>query len=341
MRFSALGDVAMVVPVVKTLLHNNPDLQLIMLGYVQHAGLFAGISRLEFMGADLKGRHKGFIGIFRIFQMVRKTVQFDAVADLHGVIRSHLLRFLFRLMGKKTAVIDKGRYEKYALTRKENKIFRPLTHTTERYMRVFQQLGFPVAHPELTSEGILSEPPKLYKNRVIPKVQQGDGPLRIGFAPFAKHDLKMYDLDRMKEVIAHYDKAPYELYLFGGTPAEQLIIRDWQKQFSRLFSLPEGASLREEIEFMKTLKLMVSMDSANMHLASLAGIPVLSIWGPTHPFAGFYGYNQDPRMALQLNDLGCRPCSVFGGRSCWRGDHACMQQIDKEMVIQKISDLLY
>ena len=77
------------------------------------------------------------------------------------------------------------------------------------------------------------------------------------------------------------------------------------------------------------------MDSANMHLASMYNVPVLSIWGATHPFAGFMGWGQPEDYVLSI-DLPCRPCSVYGNKPCYRGDHACMQGIDTEKIISKI-----
>ena len=79
---------------------------------------------------------------------------------------------------------------------------------------------------------------------------------------------------------------------------------------------------------MSHLDVMLSMDSANMHLASLTGIPVVSVWGATHPMAGFLGYNQDPENVIQI-DLECRPCSIYGNKPCQRGDYACLQNIMK------------
>jgi ADP-heptose:LPS heptosyltransferase len=87
------------------------------------------------------------------------------------------------------------------------------------------------------------------------------------------------------------------------------------------------------------MDLAVSMDSANMHLASLFGIPVISIWGATHPFTGFNGWNQPPGNAVQI-DLYCRPCSVFGNKPCYRGDHACMQLLPEEMILERIKSLI-
>jgi ADP-heptose:LPS heptosyltransferase len=81
------------------------------------------------------------------------------------------------------------------------------------------------------------------------------------------------------------------------------------------------------------------MDSGNMHLASLYGVPVVSIWGATHPFAGFYGFGQDHSNAVQA-DLYCRPCSVFGNKPCYRGDWACMHMIEPRQVIDKVDDVI-
>ena len=79
---------------------------------------------------------------------------------------------------------------------------------------------------------------------------------------------------------------------------------------------------------------MISMDSANMHLASLVGTRCVSVWGSTHHFAGFLGYGQSVDDVVEVKDLTCRPCSVFGDKPCYRGDWACLQELD----IQKIND---
>ena len=84
---------------------------------------------------------------------------------------------------------------------------------------------------------------------------------------------------------------------------------------------------------------MVSMDSANMHLASLVDIPVVSIWGATHPYCGFKGWRQNDENIIQL-PLTCRPCSVFGDRPCHRGDYLCLNGIKPAIVTDKILSIL-
>ena len=326
MRFSALGDVAMVVPVVKSFLVEHPDKEILLLSNQLYADLFIGIDRLEFLGADLNKTHKGILGIYRMYQLLKKQYQINVVADLHGVLRTFILGFLLKLSGKKIATIDKGRFEKFALTRKGAKIFRPLIHSTERYLNVFEALGFGI-------EKALTELSKnLKQSSVNPK-------LKIGFAPFAKHSAKMYSLDKFKQVVSHFNKMPYKLYFFGGGSAEKRILEEWENFFDHAVKKTTEISLKDELELMKTMNVMVTMDSANMHLASLVDVPVVSVWGATHPYAGFYGFNQNPLNAVQV-DLSCRPCSVFGKEPCWRGDYACMKQITPEMIIAKVEKVL-
>ena len=90
---------------------------------------------------------------------------------------------------------------------------------------------------------------------------------------------------------------------------------------------------------MQHLDVMVSMDSANMHLASLVATPVVSVWGATHPYAGFMGWNQKMDNAVQLN-MRCRPCSIFGNKPCQRGDYACLTAIKPDVIINKVEENL-
>ena len=57
--------------------------------------------------------------------------------------------------------------------------------------------------------------------------------------------------------------------------------------------------MRTELNLMSHLDVMLSMDSANMHLASLVNIPVVSVWGATHPYAGFMVSPQNPLKAQE------------------------------------------
>jgi ADP-heptose:LPS heptosyltransferase len=326
-----MGDVAMTAPVIKNLLQQHPDLHISFVSNAFFAPLFEELERVHFCPADLKGKHKGVAGLYRLFRELKKN-KFDAVIDLHNVLRSQVLRSFFKLTGYKTFIIDKGREEKKALARKEHKVFHQLTSTHQRYADVFRKAGLSVelntAEPVFTKRGLpVSVKSFFNKDKKV-----------IGVAPFAQHKEKMYSLERTKEVVKLLT-ANNIILLFGGGKYEVDILLEWEKEMANVFSIAGKFSFKEELATISNLDLMLSMDSANMHLASLYKVPVVSIWGATHPFAGFYGWGQDEKNIVQI-DLECRPCSVFGNKPCFRGDHACMQWITTDMITQKITDLL-
>lgn len=319
-RFSAMGDVAMTIPVMREVLDANPDLTIIFVTNKNWGALLEGIPRLIFVPADLKGLHKGVPGLYRLFSSLRKSYPaISGVADLHQVLRSRILRTFYRFCGVPVAVIDKGRAGKKLLTRKEGKVLKPLTTTIERYRTVFRELGF--SFSSLAGHGISTG-------------------MQIGIAPFATYKEKTYPIEKMEEVIRQVAaRKDVEVLLFGGGAHEVAQLNALASRIDGVRVVAGKYSLKEELVIISGLKLMVSMDSANMHLASLFGVPVVSVWGATHPYAGFMGYGQQEGNAVQI-DLYCRPCSVFGNKPCYRGDHACMEQLSPELIVEKIWALI-
>jgi ADP-heptose:LPS heptosyltransferase len=334
-RFSALGDVAMTVPVIRLLLQQYPELKITFVSNGFHQPLFNDIDGLEFVTADLKGKHKGIAGLYRLYKELRKHYRFDAVADLHNVLRTQVLRKFFLFSSKPISVIDKGRAEKKALTKKENKVLRQLPLTVERYAAVFQQLGLPVQ----LDQPLKSLPVSIGTDNKFVQLRQ-QGYKVIGIAPFAQHAEKMYPVEKMKELIRLLLKETnVKIFLFGGGKEETVMLQEWEKELPGVESIAGKMHFIKELEYISQLNVMLSMDSANMHLASLYNVPVVSIWGATHPFAGFYGWKQDPDNAAQV-DLFCRPCSVFGNKTCYRGDLACMNELAPETVYSKVLRVL-
>jgi ADP-heptose:LPS heptosyltransferase len=244
-----------------------------------------------------------------------------------------LIRFLFKTAGIKSVAIDKGRKEKKQLTAKTNKKLLPLKSGFQRYADVFTALGLPV---------ILNTVQQTFPKhdlRGAASALFSTDKKNICIAPFAKHREKMYPVDKMKTIIKNLiEKDSHQVFLLGGGKDETKILSAWEKEFPGVINLAGKFPFREELAIISNMDLMISMDSANMHIASLYGVPVVSVWGATHPYAGFYGWGQPESNAVQI-DLYCRPCSVFGNKPCYRGDHACMQLLPEEMIQQKIIEL--
>lgn len=330
-RFSAIGDVAMTIPVLYSFAQRYPDVEVTFVSqpFLQKLFIHAP-ANLHFLPIDTRGSEKSMAGILRFFAKLRKE-QFDCVVDLHDVLRSKVLRTAFRLTGTKVYAIDKGRAEKKALTARDKKSFAPLKSSFERYQDVFRNAGF---NFELTFTSLFQNvKPDLSVITSHFGTKQGKW---IGIAPFAKHAGKIYPLDKMEQVIASlYKRAGVTLFLFGGGKEELDLFQKWREKYPGIQVVGSLLKLDQELILMSQLDAMISMDSANMHFASLVGTPVLSIWGATHPYAGFMGYNQPAERAVQI-ELPCRPCSVFGNKPCFRGDYACLNQISPDLVIEKL-----
>jgi ADP-heptose:LPS heptosyltransferase len=130
------------------------------------------------------------------------------------------------------------------------------------------------------------------------------------------------------------------IFLFGRGEEEEKYFQLWCAQYRQCTWVGKHCEgMYQELILMSHLNVMLSMDSANMHLASLTGIPVVSVWGATHPMGGFLGFNQNADNVIQL-DLECRPCSIYGNKPCQRGDYACLQNIPPERIVERITTLI-
>ena len=335
-RFSALGDVAMTIPVLHSLALQYPDRLISVLSRKAFQPLFAHLpDNVDFIAADLSGEHEGVTGLYRLFRHLKKR-RFDGVADLHDVLRTRFLRLLFALSGVRVAHIRKGRGEKRALTRKRNKVFKPLKSSFARYAEVFDRLGLPVS---LQFTSIYGE--TRGESAAFAEVTGKKGTEKwIGIAPFAKHEGKTYPLEAMEQVVARLVTLEgVKLFLFGGGKEEENLLTCWERQYPRVVALPGKLKMNGELALMSWLDVMISMDSANMHLASLVHTPVISVWGATHPWCGFMGWGQEPGLALQV-EMACRPCSVFGNKPCHRKDYACLHGITPDALFQRIKHFL-
>ncbi len=339
-RFSAFGDVAMTVPVLWTVARQFPEHRFTVLSRESMRPLFLQMpENVSFRGVNLKdGRYKGPWGMVRLYRELRKELHFDAVADLHDVLRTKILRTCARLNGLRVACIDKGRSEKKQLTRPEGKVMKQLATSFDHYRDVFASLGLPVEQIDFTS--IYGEKRRGDFSRVeefLPP--RGEEEKWVGIAPFAAHQGKIYPLGQMEQVVALLDKEPdVRMFLFGAGEKEMNVLKEWAQRYPHAV-IPEGLRMERELILMSHLDVMVSMDSANMHLASLVHTPVVSIWGATHPYCGFMGYGQRAENALQIGDLECRPCSVFGNKPCLHGDYRCLTRIAPQMVVNKVLEV--
>lgn len=335
-RLSAMGDVAMMVPVISVLTHTYPNLIITILTRSFFTPLFSHLPNVRIYEADVKGVHSGVMGLGTLARELRDE-EIDIVADLHDVLRSNVLKSVFYLYGIPCKQIDKGRSEKKALTRDDNKEFKQLKSTHQRYADVFAELGYPI---DLSNY----QPPE--KRVLLPRIYEvvgKDSKKWLGVAPFAQHNSKTYPLDLMEEVIGKLAaSSKIKIILFGGGDHEKEQLEKWEEKFPNCKSVVGKLSFAEELSLISNLDCMLSMDSGNAHLAAIYGVPVVSLWGVTHPYTGFRAFRQ-PMDNCILPDLDLYPkipTSVYGNKVP-EGYEDVMRSIPPEMVIQKITEILF
>ena len=339
-RFSALGDVAMVVPVVWALAKQYPDIRITVLSKGFARSLFENLApNVNFMEADLKREYAGIKGLNALYRrLVAK--QFTKVADLHNVLRSDYLRARFNLGRYRVEHINKHRKQRRKLITNKNKVREQLPTSFENYADVFARLGYPVDIYQFKS----IFPEEGGNINLLPAAfgSKNQSEQWIGIAPFAAHEGKVYPPKLTGRVIAQLVKEypKVRIFFFGKGEQENHYFQEWCDQYPQCIHASQNCeTMYQELLLMNHLDVMLSMDSANMHLASLTGIPVVSIWGATHPMAGFFGFKQSVENAIQI-DLDCRPCSIFGNKPCQRGDYACLNNIPPERIVERITSII-
>lgn len=321
----------MTVPVLRAFVKQYPEVHLTVISRPFFKPFFDGIPNLTFFAFDDKERHKGFLGLVRLYKDLKK-LDIDAFADLHNVLRSTIVRNFFALSGKKTAFVDKARDAKKALMRAENKIFKQLPTMFERHAKVFEDLGFSLdlSNPEFPKKATLSAE---ITNLVGESYQK-----LIGIAPFAQYDSKVYPLDLMQEVIAKLaENKEHTILLFGGGKKEIEILESFSKPYSNVINVAGKIKFQQELKLISNLDVMLSMDSGNAHIAAMLGVNVISLWGATHPYAGFLPFNQKFENALvsDRTKFPLLPTSVYGNKIV-PGYEDAMRTILPEEVVAKI-----
>lgn len=332
-RFSALGDIAMTMAVLKSFADRYPEDDITLLSRPVASTLMEGLpSNVRLRAVHLED-YKGLGGLRRLSRELLGE-GYDVLVDWHDVLRSKVIRLFFRWAGRKVAVLDKGRKERKKLICRHNKKLVQLTTSPERYAKVLEDAGYPVR----------LEPYRMFGDRPADIADLRDlvgektaGDTWVGIAPFAAHEGKIYPLPLMREVIKGLDAKGVRTFLFGNGSKERQWCEEVESESSHVTSLIGKSDLRKELRLISNMNVMVTMDSANMHLSALAGTKTVSIWGATHPMAGFCGLQVEGSVQVQQDNMDCRPCSIFGKTKCIHGDYRCLTAISPKKIIETLT----
>lgn len=338
MRISALGDVAMTIPVIYDACLSNPSINFYFLTGNFPSQLFVRVpGNLTVIPVDFNN-YKGIPGLWKLFKSLSEKYDFDTVVDLQDVWTTRIIRLFARFSGRYVSYISNGDKEKKALTRPSGKVLLQLKPVIHRYEDALWR-GFVYCRHDFRSVFPDGKGPVEAFERVTKPKELNQRWLAV--APFAGQIGKTYPPELMKQVIDHFaNRQDIKIFLFGDEGIEAPLLDKLKAGRANVINMSRfKIGLDSELALLSHCDLMISMDAANMHMAALVDLPVVSIWGATHPFAGYLGYERKISDAIQL-EMTCRPCSVFGNKPCLHGDYHCLYGIKPSMVIAKASPYL-
>lgn len=314
----------MTIPVIYSFAEAYPDKEIFVLTRPFFAKIFVNAPKnVKLITADYRKDYTGVGGTTKLMRELGKY-GFSEVADFHDVVRSWAIDAYFKAKGKKVRKLDKDRNSRMDLLRDRN-IQKPYI---DRYVKVLNDLGYQF---ELTFESIFG--------KVKPQAPLEIKHPSLGIAPFARYATKVYPMELLDTMIGELEKNGINIYLFGSKE-DATAIADIVKKHPGCTSVVGKYPIEDELKIMSHMDLMLTMDSANQHLASLVGTRVVSLWGSTVPYGGFLGYRQNPDDAFYA-DLDCQPCSISGNNICpLHKDTECMRVLNRSLITARILDIL-
>jgi heptosyltransferase-2 len=333
-RLSSLGDIVLTIPVIKTLKQKFPQSQIFFLTKSQYQDILKNdpniFSLIQF---DPLEKHRGISGFVKLVKEL-KSFDFDLVIDLHANLRSFFIR---RLLKAKIKI----RYNKRWLARFLLVHFKFLKvrprHTVDSYLETLKKIG--VNSSEKSSKIFLDqESENFLKDFLLEKKIEKDD-IVVGIHPGARWETKRWPEEKFAKVCQILNqKTELKIILFGDQKDREVIekisphTKD-QKLFKAI-NLP----LIQFMSLIKKCDCFVTNDSSPMHIASALGVPVVAIFGPTHPKLGFSPMGSE-NIVLTAN-VKCSPCSLHGEKKCHKKSRYCMDLIETEMVTEAVERLL-
>lgn len=299
-RFSALGDVLLLWPVLEAVASAYPGYKLTLFtrpAFLPHLPEHSGIQKV---GLDIDGSHARLGAQFFFWWGWFRSTYPEVWVDAHAHIRTALPTWMARRFGARVSRLNKRRSERAAFLRGDRSA---MPSVQSEYVSAFEAVGFPVIWPPQDA----LEVPASSSSALI-------------LAPFSAQATKVLPLAIAAEVANRWTATGGDVYLLGS-PAE---CATWSGPPVK--TVPQSL----ELALWGSAAAALVTDSANQHLAALHGTPSVTVWSGTSPRAGFAPHQRAPHVDVEPSGLDCYPCSIFGQKTCARGDFACQSHsVDK------------
>ena len=329
---SFLGDVVLSTPVCAALRRLYPEAHVAVLVRRDTAGVLDGHPHIDAVLIDDKrGRDRG-LGSWRVVQMLRRQ-RFDLVLALHKSFRTAWLLAAARIPRRIGFRQSAGWFLYHRRVLRD-----PTRHDVERNLQILAGL-------DVDPDGLRSPPFVACAPAAIARLRAAlqargvvPGARLIGIAPGSAWATKRWTVEGYAALVDLLRQRHDATVLLLGAPADA----DYTAAIAvaastAVVNLVGQTDLATLIAAIDQCDVLVSNDSAPMHIAVARGTPVVAIFGPTTPAQGYGPYTD--RAVVVQRPLACRPCGRHGAAVCPIGTHACMRDIPASEVEAAVTTL--
>jgi len=324
------GDVILTIPLVQSLKKEFPAASVDMLVTPQASEVLLNHPSIRnILRYDKHGDDRGISG-FRRQTKILRSHRYDLAIIPHRSLRSALL---VRLAGIPLRVGFSTSAGSFFFT--QTVPYDSSSHEVDRNLSLLRGIGitvdgrpFPEMYPTDGDRRIVDD--------LLPKKKFVLSHHTIAIAPGSVWNTKRWMPERFQELIRHLIDRHYSVVLLGGKDDVALCERILEStNRENVISMAGELTFLQSAELIRRSRVLVSNDSAPMHLALAMRTPVVAIFGPTVPRFGFapYGINDS---IVEISGLACRPCSIHGGATCPIKTFDCMVNISAETVFQNV-----
>lgn len=323
-RFSSIGDIVLTTPVVRCL---KKQLVTAEVHYLTKASFDKVVEANPYIDKI----HYLQDNLDEVIAALQQE-DFDYVIDLHHNLRTQKVK---RVLQKKSFSFNKLNLQKWLLTGlKINRM--PNLHIVDRYMQTVE--GFGIKNDGAGLDYFIGQADIVQETDIPTSHQAG----YIGLVIGAAHNTKKYPLHKLEAFCKSID---HPVIVLGGKEDAETGTQLSAIDPFKIYNACGKFNLNESADLVRRARVIVSNDTGLMHIAAAFKRPVVSLWGNTVPAFGMYPYyganfisrqQETPYDILEVEKLGCRPCSKIGYKKCPRGHFKCMEGIAEQAVLQAV-----
>jgi heptosyltransferase-2 len=334
LQTSFLGDTVLTLPLISEIKRRFPTSHLTLMCGPLAAELLQDHPNIDAIVVDdKKGADKGLGGLWRKGKLLRRQGYTMALSP-HKSLRSALLLYFGRIPYRVGFWQSKGWFLFNArVTRKTG------GHDVERTLSILQSFGIAPEDCQRALNLPCTDESRDSVARLLDSLSITPDRLLIGISPGSVWPTKRWSISGFAGLIRLLkEQYPCEVLLFGG-PEDVAVAAAIQELCGHAaIDLAGKVDLRRLPAALSACRILVTNDSAPMHIAVACNVPTVAIFCATTPALGFYPYTANAIVVEK--DLHCRPCGSHGGRRCPLGTENCIRLISPEQVFSAVQELL-